>query len=276
MFEVIPEIGIVDARNVINAIKEYHNYDFKDFALAAFKHRIEIFLLNNNIKNCELLIRSLRDKRVFDNFLCETAVEETEMFRDPSLWRILRDDIFPKEITTKSKYRIWLPFVVSGEELFSLVIVLQEADKMQQTEILASVVAAQLSEKIKTGFMNQKKLEISEQNYNRYQGTSTFTSYFTGNDAQIRRDVALIKQVQFFVQHITFDNAPKKVNMILFRNQMIYYNFQLKDTVLSILDGCLDEGGFLIIGFKETLKGHQIEERYTLVSESESIYRKKN
>ena len=96
----MPEIGIVDTRNIINVIAEKYNYDFSDYTLISFKRRIDSILEQFNLKYPNLLINKLLNNKVFfDQFLDLLAVPSTEMFRDPSVWRILRDEIIPDLIS---------------------------------------------------------------------------------------------------------------------------------------------------------------------------------
>jgi chemotaxis protein methyltransferase CheR len=275
MQEIVNEIGIVDTREVITFLQEKFNLDFKDYALTAFKHRLELFMHYKNIKNTDILIQKLTKNEIhLDTFLTDISVEETEMFRDPSLWRIIKNDILPEQAKIKQPV-ICLPLSVSGDELFTLAIVIKEAGLDKQFEIKTSYLTDIMKKNIESGKMDAKKIEISELNYNRYQGASSLNAYYTIKNQNPARDISLLKNVTLFKQNINFDSLPEKNNLILFRNQMIYYNLGRKDKILTLLDQTLMSGGYLIIGARENLKGHSIEDKYILYSESESIYKKK-
>ena len=93
------EIGIVDTRNVIKSIKDTFGYDFTDFAITTFRRRIDAVINNNKLRDADSLIQKLQsDKQFFDQFLLDISVDTTEMFRDPSLWRYLKDKVLPESI----------------------------------------------------------------------------------------------------------------------------------------------------------------------------------
>ena len=112
------EIGIVDTRNIIKLIQEKYACDFSDYALTSFKRRLENILLVRNLKHPEILMSKIKeDRNFYDKFLDEIAVPSSEMFRDPSLWRLLRDETIPKLYQETPNFKIWLPGVVSGDEV---------------------------------------------------------------------------------------------------------------------------------------------------------------
>ena len=122
------ELGIVDIREIIKNILSKYGYDFSEFALTSFKHRLEKLIIKNNLSGVDGLLKKLKNnKEFFDIFLHEISVPSTEMFRDPSLWRWLRDELFAN-INEKNltRFKIWFPNSVSGGELYSLAILLRE------------------------------------------------------------------------------------------------------------------------------------------------------
>ena len=104
------ELGIVDTRNIIKVLDDVYNFDFKNHALTFFKRRIENFIALHNLKDTEGFIQKVeKDKNFFEIFLKDICVETTEMFRDPSLWRLLKDDLLVKNIANTTNFKIWLP-----------------------------------------------------------------------------------------------------------------------------------------------------------------------
>src|SRR5512145_1850023 len=137
------EIGIVETKNIIKIINDKYNIDFADYALTSFKRRIERIMDSYNFKYPEFLLNKLQDDPgFFDLFIHEISVPSSEMFRDPSLWRILREETIPgllNEITQTLK--IWLPNSVSGDELFSLCILLKEMGLLEKVQITVSAIS---------------------------------------------------------------------------------------------------------------------------------------
>jgi chemotaxis protein methyltransferase CheR len=268
------EIGIVDFRNIIKVIKETYDYDFTDYALISLKRRFEQVIKLHSIKDTDSLITKLReDKSFFQIFLQEIAVESTEMFRDPSLWRYLRDELLPSMIKEVSKLKIWIPLCVSGDELFTLTILLKEQGWLNLVEIVTSCMNDLMISRIKSGLFRNYKIEVSEDNYGRYQGKGKLSDYYKMSNDQAIRDSSLIKNVHFIKQNINFDNSPRDIKLILCRNQLIYFTQNLHDKTLKIFSDSLIAGGYLVLGVKEQT-GHIGASYFRLINEAESVYRK--
>jgi chemotaxis protein methyltransferase CheR len=268
------EIGIIDYRNIIKVINETYNYDFSDYALTSLKRRIERSIQYHNIKQVDILIERLHDDKLFfDQFLHEIAIESTEMFRDPSFWRYFRDELL--QLIFKDIYRpkIWLPSCVSGDELFSLAIVLTEEALFNKTDIIVTYQNDLIIEQIKKSILKNYKIEVSNDNYTRYQGKGQLTDYYTLIGEQAIRDSSLIKNVSFIKQNINFDNSPMDVKLVLCRNQLIYYSQSLHDRVLKIFNDSLMTGGYLVLGAKEQV-GLISSKYFRIVNEAESVYKK--
>ncbi len=268
------EIGILDYRNIIKVINETYNYDFSDYALTSLKRRIERSIQNHNIKHVDIFIERLHDDKVFFNqFLQEIAIESTERFRDPPFWRYLRNELLPQIFTDIYRPKIWLPSCFSGDELFSLAIVLAEETWINKADVVVTCQNDLIIEQIKKGLIRNYKIEVSNDNYTRYQGKSQLTDYYTMKGEQAIRDSSLIKNVSFIKQNINFDNSPQDVKLILSRNQLIYYTQSLHDRVLKVFYDSLMTGGHLALGVKEQV-GLISSKYFRIVNEAESVYKK--
>ncbi len=273
----MPELGIVDIREIIRVVKSEYDYDFANYALTSFKQRLERLMSLYNISSIESLTGKLKDESAFiDTFLHEITVPSTEMFRDPSLWRWLREEYFPKVMDKfPGKFKIWLPSCVSGGELFSLAILLSESGFLDKVQIIASCLSLKSIEEIKSGSYDQKKMEISEENYKRFNGSRQLSDYYKSDRTGITRDTSLISQVEFKKLNINFDTAPQNVRLILFRNSMIYYYPTQQEKVLRILYNSLSASGHLVIGIREKLTGMSPGRDFELANELECVYRKR-
>jgi chemotaxis protein methyltransferase CheR len=272
------ELGIVDIREIIRLIKNKYNYDFSTFALTSLKYRLEYVIAKNNLTSPESLFRKLNNQtEFFDSFLNQVCVPSTEMFRDPSFWRWLRENFFA-QIDEKQlmNFKIWIPYCISGAELFSLAILLKELNLLHKIKIIATAFSRESIEFIKSGFYPLKKIEVSIENYKRFQGNSEFENYYKVEKYEAIRDISLIKNIEFIVDNIEFSNAPKNVRLILLRNVMIYFNPTFQDKVQGIMHDALTGNGNLAIGLKEQLK---LNLNPTMVFEPvnihESVYKRK-
>ncbi len=271
------EIGIIDIRELIKAVKSKYGYDFSDFALTSFKHKLEKIIIKNNLSNVGSLIKKVNNNpEFFDIFLHEISVPSTEMFRDPSLWRWLRDEFFTKASEkTLSRFRIWVANSVSGGELYSLAILLKEIDILHKVQIISSSYSNKSIEYIKKGRYDLKKIELSLENYKRFQGTKDFSNYYRLDRYYAFRDPSLIKNVEFKKQNINFDNSPTNVKLILFRNSLIYVNPSLQERTLQSMYEKLSAAGLLIVGTREIVKLPNNDNAFEAANKSEGVFKKK-
>jgi len=270
------EIGIVETRNVIKTILDNYGYDFSDYALTSFKRRIEDVIVNNGLKDADGLVYRLQNnKDYFEHFLREITPETTEMFRDPSLWRSLREEIIPDVAKGSGKLKIWIGSFDSGEDLYSLCITLKEMNLLDQAVIYSSVICDVVTKKIQSGRIDVKQIETNEANYTRCNGSKDYSDYVNLNNGAPLFDTSLIQGVTFLKQNTFFDNVPSSIKLLLFRNQIIYLNQGLQDKVINNISNSLVAGGYLALGAKETLENTNSSNKFTVVNEAEKIYKKK-
>lgn len=269
------EIGIVDTRNIIKLIQEKYACDFSDFALTSFKHRLEYILQTRNLKHPDILLSRLESPGFFEQFLDDIFIPSTEMFRDPSLWRLLRDKFLPDLLTKNHKLKIWLPGTVSGDELYSLCIILREMNITDQVEILASCMTTRSTDYVRSGLLRSSKAEVSEENYERINGKGKFQDYCREKNGAFYRDTSLLKNVTFDIRKTELENPPHGMKLVLYRNRMIYFNATLQVKVLKNIHSSLVPGGFLITGIKELLANLHHTHDFVLVDAQECIYKKK-
>ena len=270
------ELGIVDTRNIIKTLQDVYNYDFKNYALTFFKRRVEKIITNHNLKDADGFIQKIEtNKDFFEIFLQEMCVEDTEMFRDPSLWRVLKEELFPKIIHGAANFKIWFPEVSSGEELFSTAIILKKLNLLKNVQLITSSISELEIEKTKKGLFDPKKIEVNNPNFKRIFSEGELSDFYTHENDTAYWDTSLIENTKFIKQNIIFDDYPKGVKLVLFRNQMIYYNQILQERFIKIIYNSVVPGGHLIIGNHEKIDYWNSDKDYTLISKAESIYKKK-
>ncbi len=271
------ELGIVDIREIIRVIKKVHDVDFSNFALTSFKYSLEKLIAKNGLLSCESLYRKIsEDPDFFSQFMADIFVPSTEMFRDPSVWRWLKEDYFqnvPERFY--DNFKIWIPHCISGAEIYSLCILLKELNILSKVKIIASYYSDKNLEYIKSGLYPLKKLEVSIENYTRIKGQYSFSDYYSTIDNKIFRDTSLISSVEFIKDDIYFSKAPKNVKLILFRNAMIYYTPSFQAKVLEKINNTLSASGTLIIGTKEVIRPGNAGPGFELTNANESIYKRK-
>ncbi|MBR5643110.1 MAG: hypothetical protein IKW77_02865 [Salinivirgaceae bacterium] len=274
---MVENIGIVDTRNIISAVTDTYGFDMSDYTFTILKRRLIHAINTFGSHSADDFADKIRKKVIaLDDFLFTVSLEVTEFFRDPSLWRELRDK-YLSEISRAADSRIWMPNVTSGDELFSLAIVMNEGGLQGKIKIDASCPSQKHVELVKKGGnYDQKKIEVSEANYTRYVGKTQFASYYTLSDNRAIMKPTLLNDVTLDVQTDILNASPsKKYKMVIYRNKLLQFNIPLYDKVIRKLVDSLEIGGYLVIGNMETLEYSEASKKLQIVNANEKIYKKR-
>ncbi len=271
---VILDIGIREIRQLTTFIKETHNIDYTEYALTSLKRRIEQVMTLHKY-SMETLLKRLESKIFLEQFMGQIAVGATELFRDPTFWVLLKNRYLTDVFKGQGKVRIWVPMCASGEEFYSLVILLKECGWTQKAEIYLSSMSDDNLGRIQKGWLDSNNLEISAKNYSRFQGAAQFSDYYKMVGDDVIFDRSLFANTSFFKQTIDFNNDLPLMHLILFRNQMIYFNPTLQYKVSDILHDKLAVKGLLALGILEEIEQNNITNKYMMLNKEESIYQKK-
>ncbi|WKV10904.1 protein-glutamate O-methyltransferase CheR [Marivirga harenae] len=269
------DIEISDLRRITELVKEQYKYDFTNYAMSSFRRRILRIMELYKFGSADLLIKRLKDdKSFFDEFIAEITVNVTEMFRDPPFWRELRDNVIPNILLNHNTISIWHAGCSSGEEVFSMAVLLKEMGILDKAKIIATDIDKVILEKAKKGHYSMKNMELNEKNYIRFEGKNNFKDYFKEENGKAVMDKSLIQNVSFrehdLVQGVVFN----KFDLILCRNVMIYFNQNLQNEVLKKHHESLFKYGYLVIGSKESLIWCEIANKFIVVNNEEKIYKK--
>ncbi len=273
---MIANLGIVDTKKIIAAIQQSFGVDMADYTLTTLRRRLVEVLQKLNISSVDDFVTQLENNNVrYDDFSDLMMIDTTEIFRDPSAWREIREKLIPDIVKTPGS-RIWLPAVSSGEELFSLMIVLHEMGVAKDVRVVASCASTKRIDRIKRGGgYLMKKIEVGEANYTRLSGKFEFNKYYNVEDKLAYLDPSLIENVEFNNFNISQEKAEHTYRLIICRNILIQYNLPLSEKVLSKLIDNLTVAGHLVIGNKETLEHSEVGKRMQIVDESEKIYKRR-
>lgn len=270
-------ISIEETDNLVKAIDTRYQLDLSGYTLNHLRFRIRKVLDKHYLKTTGILITMLLDSEIFfDEFLFDISASSTEMFRDPDMWLILRNSILPSIAEKSDPLIIWLPRCVSGDELFSMVILLDEAGLMNKSVIHASTQCFRSLDIIRSGIFSKDKLEISKENYRSSGGEENFYSYFQSNKNLIKHKTTLVKNVRFTKQSHELMSIPERIDLILLRNQLLSFKQELKNKILNNITLGLEEGGYLVIGNMESLSECDISYQFKPAFEKEKIYIKKS
>jgi chemotaxis protein methyltransferase CheR len=188
----------------------------------------------------------------------------------------MREELIPRLYSENgSSFKIWLPCSTSGDELFSLAIMLKELNLLDKVSIVVSSICERSLEIIKSGILTPSKVEISSDNYIRAYGEHQLAHYIEIKDNLYYRDTSLIKNVTFFKQDLFCNPFPQGIKLVLLRNKMIYFNQVLQWKVVKNIYQALNPGGLFIIGIQESLGQLYGLNEFSIFNENECIYKRK-
>jgi chemotaxis protein methyltransferase CheR len=209
----------------------------------------------------------------FERFLMDITVNTTEMFRDPSFFRSLRQHLFPV-LNTRPEFNIWHAACSTGEEVVSLAIALQEENLLHRAKIYATDINSKVLQKAASASFPLRNLELYTQNYNNSGAKGQLSDYYRIVDNEVVFDPSLLQNVKFKHHDLAVDHHFFKFDLILCRNVMIYFNQKLQSRVFELLHNSMFLNGFLALGAKESLIWCNIADKFEPFVESEKIYKK--
>lgn len=273
--EITAETEHIEIRLLLEAIYLKYGYDFRSYAEASISRRIK---RNMRLNGCphisELQHRILHDARAFQQLMTDLSVSVTEMFRNPDFYQSLRQQVVPGLLQIPF-VKIWCAGCASGEEVYSLAILLKEEGVTQQLQIYATDInesALQIAEK---GIYPLDKVKEYTSNYHRINGRGDFVDYYTAlYDNAVMRS-GLKRNITFAHHNMVTDGSFGEMNLILCRNVMIYFNRDLQNRVFQLFCDSLIPGGFLCLGSRETIQYANCANQFDPVNVHEKIYRKK-
>jgi chemotaxis protein methyltransferase CheR len=258
---------------VVNDLLEVYGYDFTNYARASLKRRVARLLVLDRFPSfAEFRYRLRTDADYLKRFVEEVTVNVTEMFRDPAFYRKLRQEVLPV-LATYPLIRIWHAGCSTGEEVYSMAIILAEAGLLQKSLLYATDLNPDVLESARAGIFPLAPMKQYSENYIEGGGTREFSSYYTARYDHARFKDSLKSKMIFATHNLVSDKSFNEFQLILCRNVLIYFDKDLQDKVLQLFDGSLESLGFLALGSKETVRFSGIVSRYKQL-EGEKIWRK--
>lgn len=259
---------------LIKDIHTQYGYDFSGYARASVYRRIKRFLGQKHLHSIEELREFLfTDSFFFENFLQEITVNVTEMFRDPTFYKSLRENVLPI-LSTYPFIKIWDAGCSTGEELFSLAILLEEEGLLERTKIYATDINQKVLRQAKEGIFSASNMAAYTAAYYTAGGKRDFADYYTSNYGSVKFNSSLVKNVVFYPHNLATDTSFNEFHLIVCRNVLIYFNRELQERVFGLFNESLVSLGYLALGKKETLAMSGISGSYNLIDKSNRIYRK--
>jgi len=251
-----------------------HGYDFLDYSRASMKRRLNRLVVMDKFPSfAEMRYRLINDEFYLRRFIEEITVNVTEMFRDPEFFKYLRLNIIPT-LGTYPFIRIWIAGCASGEEAYSIAILLKEANLLEKSIIYATDLNPRVLERAKSGIFPMKYIKQYSENYLASGGYEDFSSYYSAKYDVVIFNESLRRKIVFSTHNLVSDSSFNSFQLILCRNVLIYFNTHLQSRVFDLMDRSLDNLGYLALGTKETLRFAGISAKYKQVDPKAKIWRK--
>ncbi|HSJ16166.1 MAG TPA: protein-glutamate O-methyltransferase CheR [Longimicrobiales bacterium] len=268
------ELERIEIQLLTEGIFRQYGFDFRSYAYSSLKRRIWKRLEAEGLDTISALQeRVLHDRVAMERLLADLSVNVTSMFRDPRFYQAFRSRVVPL-LRTYPFLRIWHAGCATGEEVYSMAILLAEEDLYERTRIYATDINDVALEQAASGIFPLDQMQDYTQAYLRAGGKRSFSEYYTAAydgalfSQQLRRNLV-------FAQHnLATDRSFSEFHVIICRNVMIYFDRTLQNRVHKLFYDSLPVYGMLGLGSKESLRGTAVEDEYEPLDAREKIYRK--
>lgn len=274
METAVAEITEEEVKALAQVILTRYGLDFTCYEPKSLRRRIIRIM---NVFNCpsvfELWKRVLKDPDFISSFVNEISVGMTSMFRDPVLWKNLRHKLV-QDFSNQETINVWHAGCSSGEEVYTMGIVLKETNLHHRSKALATDINQDAISQAVKGKYHKIKMIENENNYREYVMAGDFSKYYTTSGNQALMDPALVSHVTFNYHNLITDPVLGKFDIIFCRNVMIYFDNDAKQRLLEKFYDALKPGGYFIIGFYDTMLSLLDDKKFSLLDGEAKIFRK--
>lgn len=262
-----------DLSELIDLVKQIHGFDFNHYSKASLKRRFSRIMMLKKLEIYDLKHTLVNDPDFFQWFLEEITVNVTEMFRDPAFYKALRIQVLPY-LSSFQHIKIWSAGCSSGEEVYSLAILLQEEGLRKRSFIYGTDINTLVLNEARKGIYSLRKIKSYVENYQLTGLPGSLTDHFT-----IMYDAASIhselkQNTLFSVHNLISDGIFNEFQMISCRNVFIYFEADLQEKILGLFYNSLCHLGFLCLGSKETIRFPGFKNKFRVINARENIYQK--
>jgi chemotaxis protein methyltransferase CheR len=264
----------VEIDTLLHGIRSRYGYDFAHYSRASLKRRLQRALLHTNLTRfSELLDRLFHDEKTFDEFLKIMSISVTAMFRDPEFYQALRKQVVPL-LKTYPFIKIWHAGCATGEEVYSMALLLHEEGFLDRARIYATDFNKHSLDAAAHGVYPAKQMEVYAANYRLAGGKSYLSDYYSDGYELAKVKDFLKERITFSYHNLVTDGVFGEMNMICCRNVLIYFDRTLQDQVLARLSESLRHSGFLCLGNRESLNFTSVQPLFVAVDKAQRIYQK--
>ena len=269
------ELENLELRLLLEAVHTHYGYDFRGYARASLLRRVRHRVIEEGLTTISgLTERVLHDPACLERLLLDLSISVTSMFRDPSFYVALRQKAIPL-LRTYPFIRVWNAGCATGEETFSLAILLHEEGLGDRTRIYATDINDVVLQRAREGTFPLERMREYTNHYIQSGGKAAFSDYYKVYGERVRFEPALASNVVFAQHNLASDASFNDFNLIVCRNVMIYFDRTLQDRVHDLFFRSLVRRGILALGHKESIRFTAHEEEYAELDEQERIYRRR-
>jgi chemotaxis protein methyltransferase CheR len=270
----VVDLEDIEISLLLEGLYRAHGFDFREYSRASVKRRILEMMRAENLGTVSAFQdRVLHDAGCLDRFLLGLSVHATAMFRDPSFYLTFRRKVVPL-LRTYPTVQIWVAGCSTGEEVYSLAILLQEERLHGKCRIYATDISQAVLRKARDGIFPLASMRDYTNNYHLAGGANEFSDYYTAQYDSVIFSSALKSNVVFSEHNLATDGSFNEFQVILCRNVMIYFNKDLQARVHKLLYDSLSMFGVFGLGNKESLKFTPRAAFYEHLNDKDKLYRK--
>jgi chemotaxis protein methyltransferase CheR len=270
------DLEALEIELLLEGIHRRYGFDFREYAPASLRRRVRRRMAGESVETISALqALILHDPAVMERLLLDLSINVTAMFRDPTFFLAFREKVVPL-LRTYPYSRLWVAGCSTGEEVYSLAIVLAEEGLADRVRIYATDINEAVLDRARLGVFPLEKMQEYTQNYIRAGGTQSFSEYYVARYDGARFARELVDGVVFAQHNLVSDAAFNEFNVISCRNVMIYFAQPLQQHVHGLFYESLAMFGVLALGQKETIRFSPFELRFEQLDEEERLYRKIN
>ncbi len=269
-------IAKIEIDLLLEGILRRYGYDFRNYARSSLRRRLAQGRKRSGLNHfSDMISRILHDEEFFNGLLKDLSVTVTEMFRDPLFYKAVREIVIPI-LKTYPFVKIWCAGCATGEEVYSMAILLKEEGFYERTQIYATDINTHSLETARRGVYPLKEIRQFANNYNKSgEKKASLSDYFHANDSSAKIRDSLKENILFSHHNLVTDGSFGEMNLVICRNVLIYFDKTLQNRVLTLFRDSLCRGGFLCLGSKESLIFSEVNKQFEIVSKSEKIFKKK-
>lgn len=258
----------------LEAVYRKYGYDFRSYSRASLRRRVQNQLDLLKVDNiCELIHIVVNDEKIFVDILDQMTVNVTEMFRDPHFYKSFRENIAP-QLKSYPSLKIWHAGCSTGQEVYSMCILLQELGLYEKTQIYATDIDSNVLKKAKKGIFPIQSAALYSRNYQESGGLNSLSDYYTARYDSIIMNNSLKKNIIFADHDLATDQVFSEMQVIICRNVLIYFNRALQNRVFHLFSNSLDYSGYLCLGSKESLRFSNCYSLYDTLDSQYKMYKK--